>query len=503
MRLFFRRPLLLLAALLLLGLPGAAAAETLRLTFLHVNDVYGHAPSNGEGGLAELGTMLERERAAARGPVFTTFGGDLISPSLASSMTQGRHMIGIFNALGTDVAVLGNHEFDFGPEVARQRIGESRFPWLGANVLDADGRVFGGAVASVLRQAGGMTVGFVGVLTETTAELATTPGLRFAPALQVLRREAAALRAQGAELVVALTHLDLAEDREAQRLPGVDLVLGGHDHDPAAILENGVLMLKAGSDARWLGVVELEVERGAPGQPARIRRTGWRMLPNAGNPPHPAIAPLVAAVEAELDTALGQPLVPLLRPLDSRTAVVRTREAALGNVVADALRAHFGADVALMNGGGLRGNREYPAGSQFTRRDLLGEMPFGNAVVMLELDGATLAALLEHGLSQVADAAGRFPQLSGVTLRYDPRAEPGHRLRGVEVGGQPLDPARRYRLATTDYLQRGGDGYDMLPHARVLVDASGGPLLVNVVAEALLRGGPLAAVPEGRVVATP
>ncbi len=113
---------LAIALALALSLAANAAAQTVRLTFLHVNDVYQHAPRDGRGGLAELGTLIERERAAARGPVLFTMGGDLISPSLASSVTRGAHMIEIFNALGLDAAVLGNHEFDFGPEVAAARI---------------------------------------------------------------------------------------------------------------------------------------------------------------------------------------------------------------------------------------------------------------------------------------------------------------------------------------------------------------------------------------------
>ena len=495
-----RRRWIALAALLLwLGAGAAPAQELIRVTFLHVNDIYEHSPRDGLGGLAELGTLLEHERAAAPGPVFTTLGGDLISPSLASSVTRGAHMIGIFNALGTDIAVLGNHEFDFGREVAAARIGESRFPWLATNVLEPDGRPFGGGVASVMREAAGLKIGFIGVLTRTTAELAPGLGLNFTDEMRALREGAAELRRQGADIVVALTHLDLAQDREAAGIEGINLILGGHDHEPAALISNGVLLLKSGSDAHWLGVVELGVERTDRG--ARIRTIGWRMVPNYRTPPSPRIAPLVAEVEAHLDRALGQPLARLAAPLDSRVTTVRTREAAIGNLVADALRAHLRADVALINGGGLRGNREYPEGHLFTRRDLLGEMPFGNSVVALEVTGAELEAVLEHALAEVEDGAGRFPQVSGVTLAYDPRAPAGRRLREVRVGGRPLERAHRYRLATTDYLHRGGDGFEMLKAARVVVDASGGPLLVNVAAEAILAAGSIHAGVEGRIVA--
>ena len=129
------------ALILLLG--GAALAEPVQITVLHTNDVYEIAPQQGRGGLAELATLLQRQRAAAAHTI-TTFGGDLISPSVLSGITEGAQMIELYNLLDTDVAVLGNHEFDFGPEIAAQRVRESS--WLGTNVLGRDGKPAVGAV---------------------------------------------------------------------------------------------------------------------------------------------------------------------------------------------------------------------------------------------------------------------------------------------------------------------------------------------------------------------
>jgi 2',3'-cyclic-nucleotide 2'-phosphodiesterase (5'-nucleotidase family) len=488
--------------LAVLGQEGFAQSGSapLEITFLHVNDVYQHAPQDGQGGLAELATLIDRERAEARGPVFFTFGGDLISPSLASSETKGRHMIELFNALGPDAAVLGNHEFDFGPEIAAQRIADSSFPWLAANVKGPDGQPFGGTKATLLKAAGGLSVGFVGVLTADTARLSQAAGVVFDAELPALRQAVAALRAQGASLVVALTHLDLAEDRRAaHEVPGLDLILGGHDHEPSTLQEGRVLLVKAGSDARWLAKVRLTVQPPAePGARAHVHSMGWEFIPNVRVEPSPRLAPMVAAIEARLNQDLSQPLARLEAPLDSRVAVVRQQEAAIGNLFADALRAHFDAQVALINGGGFRGNREYPTGYGFTRRDLLSEVPFGNAVTLLDLSGAELLQALENGLSEAEGESGRFPQVSGVRLTYSLAKPAGSRIEQVLVGDAPLDPARRYTLATTDYLAAGKDGYDVLHRARVRVDSSGGPLLVNVVAEAMTRSGARTAV-EGRV----
>ena len=162
------------------------------------------------------------------------------------------------------------------------------------------------------------------------------------------------------------------------------------------------------------------------------------------------------------------------------------------------MRRYFKAEIALFNGGGLRGDRLYPAGHVLTRRDLIGEMPFGNAVQELEVSGAVLLQALEYGLSGIEEGAGRFLQVSGLSFAYDPAAAHGRRLGPVLVGSARVEPGRMYSLATTDYLAAGGDGYDMLKVARVLVDSSGGPLLVNVVAEAVQAAGRVDAALEGR-----
>lgn len=479
----------------------SAAAEPVRLTFFHVNDIYEYHPSHGFGGLAELSTLLKQRNAQSPNPLFT-FGGDLISPSLASNLTKGAHLIALFNLLAPVAAVPGNHEFDFGPAVFAERIGESRFPWIGSNVLGSDGRPFGGMVASRIVETGGVKVGFLGILTAHTGELALADGVTFANETETARATARSLRAKGAEIVVALTHLDIEQDRVlARTVPEIDLILGGHDHDPIAIKESGALVLKAGQDAEWLGEVEMLVDRPDPGQSGKTKVTplGWRFDSVRDVAPDPALAPVIAATDALLSESLDQPLTVLDQPLDSRTGIVRGGEAAIANLFADALRAHFGADAALINGGGLRGNRLYPAGATLHKRDVLTEMPFGNAVMLLDVTGAQLRAALEHGLSGLDTMAGRFPQVSGLAVRYDPTRPAGQRLVSAAIGGAPVEDGKTYRLATSDYLAHGGDGYAGLKQARVIVDSSGGPLLANVVGDYLARIPRIAPRIDGRL----
>ena len=230
-----RRVVSLIAASPLVGLAGITPtlAAPASITLLHSNDVYQIAPVKGQGGFAPFMTLLRAERARNANTI-TTFGGDLLSPSILSGLSKGAQMIELTNALGVEVAVLGNHEFDFGPAVAEERVRASRYPWLGSNVLTPGGEPAVGTVDLWLKEVDGYRIGFFGLLTPETATLSQPgPNIRFAPPLAIAEAAVKRLEEMGADLVVALTHQDLADDRAlAANVDGIDIVLGGHDHDP-------------------------------------------------------------------------------------------------------------------------------------------------------------------------------------------------------------------------------------------------------------------------------
>ncbi len=494
---------LLPALVLALGAALAAAAGAqdqriaTRLTFIHFNDAYQISPRRGLGGMGPMATLIQRERARAPQSVLT-FGGDLISPSLLSGITKGAHMIEFANALRLQVAVLGNHEFDFGPEVLAQRLAESKFPWLGANVLGTDGKTFPGVQATRVLPVGPVKVGFFGLVTpEARLYIRGGTPVNFAPFLPAARLAVAQLKQEGAQVIVAVTHMNLHEDQQLVReVTGLHLVLGGHEHIPITVYERGVLILKAGSDAEFLGVADLDVviEKGSV-----TAIPSWRLVANYGVVADPGVQALVRRYEQQLDREMGQPVGKTETAMDSHAATVRLREAAIGNLVADAIRAATGADVALVNGGGLRGNKEYPAGANITARDIFSEMPFGNVVLVLEAKGSDLKAMLEHGLSRAGQEFGGFPQISGVNLVFDATKPVGQRIESVLVGEWALDPNRTYRLAVNDFLAAGGDGYAMLQNLKRIVDANAGPLMAGAVIEYIKQKGTVAPKVEGRI----
>ncbi len=163
------------------------------------------------------------------------------------------------------------------------------------------------------------------------------------------------------------------------------------------------------------------------------------------------------------------------------------------------MRQSVGADVAITNGGGIRGDKQYAAGTELTRRDILTELPFGNVTVMTEITGQQLKEALENGVSQVENGAGRFPQISGMKMVVNLKNPKGSRVLSVTVGDKPLDPSATYKVATNDYMLRGGDGYTALTGGKVMIDAEAGKLMANSVIDYIAKTGKVDAKVDGRI----
>jgi 2',3'-cyclic-nucleotide 2'-phosphodiesterase (5'-nucleotidase family) len=168
-----------------------------------------------------------------------------------------------------------------------------------------------------------------------------------------------------------------------------------------------------------------------------------------------------------------------------------------GSVVTDAMRWATGADVALLNSGAIRGDRQYPAGTSLTERDILQELPFQDRVVVLRVNGGQLEVALENGFSEIERDAGRFPQISGMAAQYDPKLPPGQRLLTLTVGGKPVAEDKVYRLATIEFVAAGGDGYRVLTRAEPVIAEKDATLLVSQVVAYIQSAGGIAA-PQGQ-----
>jgi len=401
-----------------------------------------------------------------------------------------------------DVAVMvpGNHEFDFGPDVFRDRLAEVTYPVVNSNIREADGSQPEHTIDEHIIEVEGVKIGFYGLTTEDTPVLATTGDMKFASTIDTGRAKGAALRDAGADFVVAVVHTPLAVDMILVRDNAADLVLSGHDEHLLTYYDGKTALTESYSQADYVVVTTVAIEKTVEDGEADVSwHPTFEVVDTATVEPDPEIAALVKTYTDKLDAELKVEIGTTETPLDSRRATVRSTEAAIGNLIADAQREAVGADIAITNGGGIRADKEYPAGTKLTRGDILAELPFGNVTVKLELTGQQVWDALENGFSQVREVAGRFPQVSGLVVEVDLDAVPGERVKSVTVGGEPLDLAKTYTVATNDFMASGGDGYRSFVGAKNLIDAAGAVLMATQVIDYIAAKGSVSPAVEGRI----
>jgi 5'-nucleotidase / UDP-sugar diphosphatase len=497
------------AAALTILLATGALAETTRVTFVLVNDIYQMSDQvtpdgRRRGGFARLAAVVKAERAkagASGGHVILAHGGDTLSPSLMSGIDKGAHIIALTNMVAPDIFAPGNHEFDFGKAIFLQRMAEAMFPLYAANLRGPDGTPLPNFKDRTIVTRDGVRIGLTGATYDDTPRASSPQDLRFAPTVATIKEQADTLRREGADFVVAVVHADRRQDYDIMATRAVDLLLSGHNHDLFIAYDGRTAVVESSYDALYVTAIDVTIDvKIADGRRVTTWWPQFRVIDTADVTPDPELAAAVAVYERELNRDMDVPLGTTAVALDSRTETVRAREAAIGNIIADAMRAAARADVAIMNGGGIRGGKLYAAGTPMTRRDVLAELPFGNRVVTLDVNGRALKAAIENGLSLLPNTAGRFPQVSGLVVEADLRRPPGSRITSIKVGNAPLVDERIYRVATNDFLARGGDGYAMFANAPHVLAEADAPPVAGEVMDYIMRAGTLRTDVEGRVV---
>ena len=477
-----------------------AGAETVKLTLLGVGDVYNFEEEDGRGGFARLNAVAKAERAANPNTLYL-FNGDMLSPSLASGFDKGQNTIDFTNLVPFDLAVPGNHEFDFGPENFYEKMKASKYPWAAVNITKDDGSPVEGLNGVMVKEIAGLKIALIPVAQDTSPEVSSTGSLKFLPTVDSGIAAAEKAIEDGADLVVGVVQTDMENDRKLIASHAFDVILSGDDHSYATAYDGVTAYVETSVDAQLLTPVDLMVDIKVTEDGKR--EISWtptfRFIDTATVTPDPETAALADALRAKMDEALNVEIGTLEAPLDSRRNVVRAEESTMGNLIADGMRDATGADIAIMNGGGIRGDTTYDAGRKLTRRDILTELPFGNTTVVTELPGSQVLLALENGVSQVEKGAGRFAQVSGLTYVFDAAAEPGSRISEVMVGGAPLEADKLYKVAVNDYILGGGDGYAALGGGRILTYGPTGQLVANDVMAYVEKLGTVKLAVEGRI----
>ena len=476
-------------------------AEDFDITFLVVSDIYEMTGDSNRGGFARAAAVAKSEKFFNENVLYV-HAGDTISPSLLSSIDNGAHVIDLLNTYPPDVFVPGNHEFDFGPDVFEDLIlNKLDSVIVGANIRDGNGRRVDGITDAQIFDIGGVKVGVYGLLSpDTDVKSSPGPNYIFLPLIETSNKTVDALKEAGADIVVALTHTALSEDYALMKDGGMDILITGDDHDLNIQYNGDVVLVETREEGDYLVAIDLKVSITERDGRKRVRWwPNFRILDSANFDPDGETARKEEVYLARLDEEFGRSIGTTNTALDTRRASVRTQETAFGNLITDAMREYVDADVGLTNGGGIRANKEYPAFTQLTRKDIFSELPFGNKVIKLEVSGADLLAAFENGVSRIEDVAGRFPHVSNVSFSFDANKPAGERVANVMVGGVALDSAATYTVATNDYMAGGGDGYGMFADATVLLSATDTDLMASVVVDYILERGAVSPRVEGRI----
>ena len=444
------------------------------LTILCITDLHGALLSEDKdfatgkpvGGAAVVGAYIDAERQNAKGPVLVVASGDMMQGSAISNLSRGEAVIEFMNQLGFEACAIGNHEFDWGVDVLKERVRQARFPFLAANIFSGGGtKRPGGILPYTIVQKGNLKIGIIGVITED-APVVINPksikGLKFQRPEEIVNKIAAQLRKEGAKVVIVLAHIGGSQEKNgaivgpiaglASKLRGVDAVLGGHSHTIVSGTVNSIPVMISGSNGIRLGVVRLKVD---------VCKGGSSLLEESVKPtfaegvePNKAVASIVESFRKKLAGQLDKVIAVASEP------IMRGRgESALGDLICDIMRDAVGAAIAYENSGGIRTdlNKGSITGGQIYRI-----IPFDNTIVTMYLSGKQVKQALEQGTTEKG-----VVQVSGIRYSYKPGDPSGQRIKSVTLeDGMPISPAKLYLVATNDFMANGGDRFTVFQEGK-------------------------------------
>ncbi|EWC46120.1 hypothetical protein DRE_04694 [Drechslerella stenobrocha 248] len=461
---------------------------------IHFNDVYNIGASSREpvGGAARFTSLVKHYRHGDefkdQPGLLVFFSGDAYNPSLESTVTKGKHMPPILNAIGINAACAGNHDFDYSPENFAQLSKLCKFPWLAANLYLDDKPIGDCKHTTMLTTTNGIKIGVIGLVEEEWIATVNSipPNVQYRDAAAVAKELVPKLRDEGAEMVVCVSHAREPNDvKLAKELPEglIDIILGGHDHHYAHQIVNGTPVLRSGTDFKNLSYLTARRKPDGKGWDFDVLKRDITSDINEDEESAGLVHSLSGVLKAKMEKPIGITSV----PLDSRFTIVRTQESNIGNFSCDVMRYFYNTDCALMASGTIRGDVIYEPGI-IRIKDLLDCFPFQDPCVVIKISGEKIIAALENGFSKVPALEGRFPQVSGLTVTYDPTAEPFKRVREVTIGAgrEPIVLDKLYTMATREYMRRGKEGNEMMADCETLVNAESGLLLSTVLRQYFL-----------------
>lgn len=441
-----------------------------QITVLAVNDFHGALLDDGKNpGIIKLGKYLKDEKALNANGTIILSAGDMFQGSAESNLLYGRPVVQAMNNIGFDGMALGNHEFDWGIASLEQQANISRFPYLAANITDKTmGHQLPFVKPYTILKRNGVKVAIIGLTTPETAYKSNpqlVSNLNFSQPAAVVSSLIPKLRNEGAQIIIVLAHLGCEIDSKgvitgeaaelAKKVSGVDLIITGHSHKNIVGRVNGIPMLQAYYNGRAVAKATLLYSLSENKVISSIITSDVNIQPN--EPYDKGLARIVERTNAELGGAMKTPLGVV------HTALTHDRyELSLfGQWITDKMRETTGADIAFLNGGGIRA--PIPAG-KITLGHIYRALPFDNTLYITELSGRQIVDALEFSF---ANRSVGMLQYSGLKVRYNNSNPPDRKLVSVTTfNGVPLQPDKVYKVVINDFLAAGGDGFTMLSQGR-------------------------------------
>lgn len=436
------------------------------ITIIHYNDTHGRVEENeknGELGYAKIKTYFDYKNVADNAILLDA--GDTLHGTIFANIAQGESVIKAANKMGLTAMTAGNHDFNYGYQRLLDLRKLANFNIMGSNVIDEDGNPIlnTGSIVNV----DGLNIGIFGLSTpetKTKSSPVNTEGLTFVDSVETAKAEVEKLKAEGADIVVCLSHLGINEESEetstkiADNVDGIDVIIDGHSHTQLdyGMVKKNTLIAQTGAHGYNLGEVTVLVDKDGKVSAKYAKLQPYKKMKyiHANQDVLDVVNEYTEANKEVLGQKVGETEV----DLDGVRENVRTGETNLGDFISDAMKDAIGADLTITNGGGIRDSIE---AGDITKSDVLTVFPFTNFLVKIEVTGADIKAALEHGLADTPNQAGKFPQIAGMTVKYDSSKAAGEKVTEVLVNGEALDPNKTYQLATNDFMAIGGDGYEM------------------------------------------
>ncbi|MPM37937.1 Mannosylglucosyl-3-phosphoglycerate phosphatase [bioreactor metagenome] len=445
-------------------------SDQVQITVLSVNDFHGALlEDGGNPGVVKWGKYLKDEKALNADGTIILSAGDMFQGSAESNLLHGKPVVQAMNNIGFDGMALGNHEFDWGITTLQQQARSSRFPYLAANITDkATGNQLPFVKPYTILERNGVKIAIIG-LTTLEAAYKSNPqivnNLIFNQPAEVVNSLVPKLRNEGAQLVIVLAHLGCEIDSRgvitgeaadlAKKVSGVDLIITGHSHKNIVGRVNGIPIVQAYYNGRATSKATFLYSLSENKIISSIITNNNNIQPV--EPYDKGLAWIVERTNAEVGTAMKTTLG------TARTTLTHDRYelSLLGQWITDNMRKTAAADIAFLNGGGIRA--PIPAG-KITLRHVYQALPFDNTLYVTELTGRQIIAALEYSF---ANRSVGMLQYSGLKVRYNNTNSPSNKLVAVAtIDGVPLRPDKVYKVAMNDFLAVGGDGFTMLSQGR-------------------------------------